>query len=91
MRSKAISSGKTYYHYETSTKDKNGKRILLPLGCVFVTAAREYAELKGNKKIPIVVTFKFVADRYMTEIVPIKSLRTQRDNRWEYKKLLEFF
>lgn len=86
-----ISSGKTYYYYDTSTKDKNGKRIWLPLGCVFVTAAKKYAELEGNKKIPIVVTFKFVADRYMAEVLPTKSIGTHRDNWREYKKLLEYF
>lgn len=91
MRAKVVSSGKTFYYYDTCLKDKNGKRTWVPLGCVFVEAAKKYAELEGNKKAPVVVTFKFVADRYMAEVLPTKSPGTHRDNLREYKKLMEFF
>lgn len=94
MRSKVTSSGKTYYYYDTCGKP----RKWLALGSNYLDALRSYAEYEReynqpdlDNRINAVVTFKFVADRYLKEVVPSKAPSTQDCNLKSLKHLLAFF
>lgn len=93
MRAKQSSSGLVYYYYDCGGKP----RKWLPLGADFLEALKKYADLEierqddVEKKIDEHTTFKYVADRYLREVLPGKSIRTQRDNLSELKNLLAFF
>lgn len=94
MRSKITSSGKTYYYYDTCSKP----RKWLTLGGDYLEALRKYAEYEKeyntedlDKRISDVITFKYVADRYVKEVIPTKAPRTQKDNLAELGFLLQYF
>lgn len=94
MRSKVWSSGKTYYYYDTCAKP----RKWLPLGPDYLEALRMYADYEKeyntddlSKRINNVITFKFVSNRYLKEVVPSKAPRTQKDNIAELDSLLKYF
>jgi integrase len=56
-------------------------------------AVKKWAELEIDAK-PIhsqVITFRYVAERYLKEVVPLKAPRTQKDNIDELKWLFKFF
>ncbi len=79
----------TYYYY-----DHGGKpRVETPLGCDYGLAIKAWAAIEHatNLPAPAVLTFRYVADRYMVEVAPNKSSRTYADNRAEVKRLLTFF
>lgn len=78
--------GGTYYYYDTGGKPRRE----IPLGNNYIDAIKKWAELEG-KNIKPVIYFKEVAERYLLEVIPTKSARTQRDNIIELEKLLEFF
>lgn len=83
---------KVYYYYDTGGR-KNRKEI--PLGSDYGLAIMKYAELERDRtadaRVQEVITFKYVADRYLVEVVPTKSPATQKDNLRELKNLLAFF
>lgn len=87
MRAKKTSSGRIYYYYDCGGKP----RKWIPLGSVFVDAARQYANLEKQVDKPVIMLFKHVADRYLIEVIPTKALRTQNDNIKELEWLLKFF
>lgn len=91
LRERKKSSGKTYYYYDCG----GNPRKEIPLGCDYGIAIAEYAKLEksrtASEKAREVITFKYVAERYIVEVVPTKSPATQKDNRRELTKLLEFF
>lgn len=78
-----------YYFYDTMQKPRKE----LPLGKDFVQAIRKYAELEIDSKAKevAVITFKYVADNYIKEVLPTKAELTQRDNLAELKNLLDYF
>lgn len=89
FRARRQKSGKVHYYY-----DHGGKpRKETPLGSDYGLAIKKWAEIERANEIPppAVVTFKYVGDAYLAEVVPEKAPRTQADNRKEYNKLLEFF
>lgn len=55
----------------------------------------EYAKLEQTRTASAlaqsVLTFAYVSDLYMSEVVPTKSAATQKDNKRELKNLLDFF
>lgn len=78
----------TYYFYDQRPK-KPGE---LALGKVYAEAVRRWAELESAQhQVADVITFKHLADRYLRDVVPLKSPRTQVDNLNEMAKLREFF
>ncbi|GLR13299.1 integrase [Chitinimonas prasina] len=82
---------KVYYYY-----DQGGRpRKEISLGSDYALALRKYAELEQSRvadtQISQVLTFKYVGDLYMKEVVPTKAPATQRDNEREYQQLLLFF
>lgn len=93
MRQKQTSSGRIYYYYDTCAKP----RKWLPLGSDFLEALKKYADHEREFSDGLLdtinqqTTFKYVADRYLAEILPNKAVATQKDNLRELAKLLEFF
>lgn len=78
----------TYYYLDTGAKP----RVEIPLGSDYVQAVGKWAELTVSKSpANAVITFAYVAERYMREVLPSKAPATQKDNLRELAKLLEFF
>ncbi len=78
----------TYYFY----RPDNSKE--LPLGKDYVDAVRKWSELEsGNSKVNVahVITFRFVAEKYVAKVLPTKAPRTQKDNLAELANLYKFF
>ena len=63
----------------------------IPLGSDIAAAKRQWAELEG-KSIPLELnTISAVFARYRKEVLPLKAVRTQRDNEKELKLLENVF
>lgn len=80
---------KTWYYYDTGGKP----RTEIPLGNDYAIAVKKWAELQINAKPrhQEIITFRYVAERYVREIVPTKAHLTQRDNHKELIWLYKFF
>lgn len=88
MRLKQTLRGKTYYYYDLGGKP----RRWIALGPDFVEALRAYADLEqGNSDRLAVITFRHVAQRYQSEVLPKKARETQRTNMIQLARLFEFF
>jgi len=77
FRARRQKSGKVHYYY-----DHGGKpRKETPLGSDYGLAIKKWAEIERANEIPppAVVTFKYVGDAYLAEVVPEKAPRTQAD------------
>lgn len=86
MKARVRPSG-TYFYYFDGGKE-------LPLGKEYVEAVRKWAELEGGnagKKAAAVLTFRYVAEKYMVKVLPTKAPRTQKDNLAEIANLYKFF
>lgn len=72
--------------------DRGGKpRKEIPLGSDYVLALQKYAALVQDSQPQRHALFSALAERYKTEVIPTKALRTQQDNLVELVKLLAFF
>jgi len=80
---------KVFYYYDHGGTPRREE----PLGSDYGLAALKWAAIQraSAEKPAQVVTFRYVAMRYMAEVVPTKAPRTQRDNRTELKWLLAYF
>lgn len=94
LREKKLPSGNIYYYYDTCQKP----RKWLPLGADFYEALKQYEILEQeynvaelSAQVNEVLTFQYVAKRYVREVLPKKRPSTQKDNLRELDKLLEFF
>lgn len=91
LRKRKQRSGITYYYYDTG----GSPRKEIPLGSDYGLAIVEYAKLEKSRTssaiVQEVLTFAYVADKYMLEVVPTKGSATQKDNARELKQLLKFF
>lgn len=89
MRARKQRSGVVYYYFDTG----GSPRREVPLGADFVEAVRKWSELEaqGQDRHSDLVTFRYAAERYVREILPTKSRRTQRDNLLELANLYKFF
>jgi integrase len=88
MRVKRTLRGKTYYYYDMGGKPRRWKA----LGGDFVEALRQYADLEqGNREPQSLITFRHVAQRYATEVLPTKARETQRTNLLQLERLYQFF
>ena len=91
LRVRRKPSGKTYYYYDAGGKPRKE----IPLGSDYGLAIMEYARLEKDRTADAlrdkVVTFRYVAERYVVEVVPSKSAATQKDNMRELKNLMAFF
>lgn len=83
---------KTYYYYDTGGR-KNRKEI--PLGSDYGVAIVKYAEFERDRtadnRVSEIITFAYVANKYLTDVVPGKAASTQKDNIRELKNLMSFF
>jgi len=87
MRARKKASGKTYYYYDAGGQPRRE----IPLGCDYIGAIKQWAELEGDASSQNIVTFKDLADRYLKEVIPTKAPRTQSDNIKELGWLFKFF
>lgn len=80
-----------YYTYDLGGKPR--KEIYL--GKDYGLAIIEYAKLEKDRtateRVSSVITFAYVAQRYLVEVVPTKGAATQKDNLRELKQLMLFF
>ncbi|WP_217483525.1 tyrosine-type recombinase/integrase [Burkholderia aenigmatica] len=88
MRLKKTSRGKTYYYYDMGGKPRRWKA----LGGDFVEALRLYADQEqGDRTTSALITFRHVAERYLTDVLPGKAAETRRTNLLQLEKLYLFF
>jgi integrase len=80
-----------YYSYDLGGKPR--KEIYL--GKDYALAILEYAKLEKDRtateRVQSVITFAYVAQRYLVEVVPTKAAATQTGNIRELKQLMSFF
>lgn len=89
VRARRKSSGKTYYYYDAGGKPRRE----IPLGSDLVEAVRKWVDLE-RQELPAgapVVTFRYVAERYIKDVLITKAARTQTDNLKELGVLYEYF
>lgn len=80
---------KVWYYYDAGGKPRKE----IPLGCDYAIAVKKWSEIEIDQK-PIhqgIITFEYVANRYIKEVIPTKALATQNDNLRELKQLYLFF
>lgn len=91
LRERKKASGRVFYYYDTGGKDRKE----IPLGSDYGLAIMEYAKLERDRTatdlVAKVITFRYVAEKYMVEVVPSKGTATQADNKRELKNLIAFF
>jgi integrase len=89
MRARTQRSGIVYYYFDVG----GTPRREIPLGSDFVDAVRKWSDLEsiGQDRHVELVTFRYVAEKYVRDILPTKSRRTQRDNLLELANLYRFF
>lgn len=89
MRARKQKSGRTFYYYDAGGKPRRE----IPLGSDMVEAVRKWAELEREAapKNAAVATFRYAAERYVRDVLPLKAPRTQADNLKELAVLYEYF
>lgn len=91
LRERKKASGRTFYYYDAGGKPRKE----IPLGSDYGLAVMKYATFERDRTstalVQQVLTFRYVAEKYLVEVVPTKSQATQKDNIREMKKLMEFF
>jgi integrase len=87
MRARHRKAG-TYYYLDTGALPRKE----IPLGSDYVLAVQKWAELTVNA-LPKqgMVTFRYVAERYLRDELPKKAPRTRSDNLKELAQLYKFF
>lgn len=80
---------KVWYYYDTGGKPRKE----IALGSDYAIAVKKWVELEVDAKPrhTEIITFKYVVDRYIKEVLPNKSTQTQKDNLKELIWLLKFF
>ena len=73
LRERKKASGRVFYYYDTGGKDRKE----IPLGSDYGLAIMEYAKLERDRTatdlVAKVITFRYVAEKYMVDIVPTKG------------------
>src|SRR5689334_15773045 len=80
---------KVWYYYDTGAKPRKE----IPLGCDYAIAIKKWSEIEidAPSKHQQIITFQYVAARYIKEIIPTKAPATQTDNLRELNQLYKFF
>lgn len=80
---------KIWYYYDTGGKPRKE----IPLGSDYALAIKKWAEIESSDcpQIPQVITLRYVAERYVRDIVPTKAHATQKDNLRELAMIYKFF
>lgn len=96
FRRRRQKSGATFYYYDHGIVD--GKRSEEPLGADYGLALKKWAEIEHTADLPVpaVITFRYVAQKYMAaaeagKLERNKAARTLADNRKEVANLITFF
>lgn len=79
-RKKKLKSGKIWISYYYNGRDAEGRRVEVPLGADLNEAKRKWANLEGKPALVETGLMGHIFARYEREIVPLKAIRTQRDN-----------
>lgn len=89
MRARSQRNGTVFYYFDVGGKPRRE----IPLGADFVEAVRKWSELEAQNqnRHALLVTFRYAAERYVREVLPVKARRTQRDNLLELENLFKFF
>jgi integrase len=87
MRARHRGKFGTYYYLDTG----NLPRKEISLGKDYVLAVQKWAELTSARPMGDLVTFRYAAERYMSDILPSKAPATQKDNLRELNQLYKFF
>ncbi|WP_397448198.1 tyrosine-type recombinase/integrase [Pseudomonas sp. NA-150] len=91
LRERKKTSGTTYYYYDAG----GSPRKEIPLGSDYGLAIMKYAEFERDRTssslVASVITFRYVAEKYVVNVVPSKASSTQKDNKRELKNLMAFF
>lgn len=91
QRVRKLKSGKLGVGYYYDGRDADGKRQEVPLGTDLAEAKLEWARLEHKAKPKVMATMGELIDRYERDIIPAKSLRTQKDNKYELERLRKAF
>lgn len=87
MRARHRPTG-TYYYLDTGATPRRE----IPLGKDYALAVKKWAELTVSKSPRNAeITFRYIAERYMREVIPSKAIATQKDNLRELAQLYKFF
>lgn len=80
---------KIWYYYDTGGKPRKE----IPLGSDYAIALKKWAELQIDSKPrhSDIITFRYVTERYLKEVLPKKALNTQKGNIKELSNLYKFF
>jgi len=80
---------KTWYYYDIGGKPRKE----IPLGSDYALAIKKWSEIKVNapQRHKAIITFRYVAERYVKEVIPNKARATQEGNMLELKQLLDVF
>lgn len=78
-----------YYYYDAGSKPRKE----IPLGKDYAMAVKKWSELEIDQKprYQELITFRYVADRYIREVLKTKAPATQKDNLRELKQLYLIF
>lgn len=89
LRVRRKPSGSVFYYYDHGGKPRKEE----PLGGDYGLAIKRWAEIEreGSELPGSVITFRYVADRYRSEVVPTKAPATQKDNARELTQLIDYF
>jgi integrase len=80
-----------YYTYDLGGKPRREIYLGKDYGLAIVEYAKLEQDRTASERVNSVVTFAYVAQRYLVEVVPTKAPSTQKDNLRELKQLLMFF
>lgn len=80
---------KVWYYYDTGAKPRKE----IPLGCDYAIAVKKWSEIEMDQPNhhQAIITFQYVAHRYIKEVIPTKAPATQKDNLRELDQLYKFF
>lgn len=91
LRKRLRPGGRVYYYYDAGDKPRREIALGSDYGAAIVEYARMEKSRAASALVGAVLTFEYVATKYMEEVVPTKSSTTQKDNTRELKQLLIFF
>ncbi|WP_024643729.1 tyrosine-type recombinase/integrase [Pseudomonas syringae] len=91
LRERKKASGTVYYYYDAG----GHPRKEVPLGSDYGLAIMKYAEFERDRAssalVAKTITFRYVAEKYVVDVVPTKAPATQKDNKRELANLMDFF